>query len=357
MNRLHRAARAVPSLALLIIIGVAAPLHAATYKIHWLLGHKNLDYFEEAAVSFKNAVETGSNGDISVDIKAQVADEPGHPGQTEVADKVAAGEAEMGHSFADTLGGLDPRMYAFEAPFLFRGYRHVEGVVEGPVGAEMLAGLRAHGVVGLSFTYSGGASGIATLERGVRRPEDLKGLKVAVFGDAVNEAWLKELGATAVPFGHDLEKLMPMTQERAIDAVATTWRNFDRETELGKEYKSVSLMGSTYLVSVTYVNPKFFDALPKKYQELLAKASREAGRIERARTIQLNESAKRGMTEDRGIQAVNLTLANQRRFVEALSPAYRRALEPLIGKALIEKIRKTADGPDFPSVPADLVKR
>lgn len=341
----------------LILVGIAAPLQAATYKVQWLLGHKNLDYFEEAAVAFKNAVETGSGGDIQVDIKAQAADEPGRPGQTAVADRVAAGEAEMGHSFADTLGGLDPRMHAFEAPFLFRGYRHMEGVIEGPVGAELLEGLRAHGVVGLSFTYSGGAVGVAGLGRGVRTPEDLKGLKVAVFGDAVNKAWLESLGATAVPFGHDLESLLPLTRKGSIDAVSTTWRNFDRGAELGEAYKSVSLMGSSYLVSVTYVNPKFFDGLPKKYQELLVNASREAGRIERARTIQLNERTRRGLTEDLGILEVNLSRANRSRFVEALRPTYRRALEPLIGKALIDKIRMTADGPDFPTVPAELVSR
>ncbi|MEQ1919054.1 MAG: TRAP transporter substrate-binding protein DctP, partial [Elusimicrobiota bacterium] len=261
MKAFHRAARIVPSLVFLFTVA-AGPLQAATYKIHWLLGHKNLDYFEEAAVSFKNTVEKESNGDIEVDIKAQVSDESakaGIPG-FEIANKVAKGEAEMGHSFADVLGGLDPQMYAFDAPYLFRGFRHMEGVFEGPVGSEMLSGLRAHGVVGLSFTYSGGASGIATFGRELRSPKDLKGLKVAVFGDAVNAAWLTALGAEAVPFGHELEKLVAMTQERKIDAVVTTWRNFDRHAELAKEYNTVGLMGSTYLVSVTYINPKFFDS-------------------------------------------------------------------------------------------------
>lgn len=345
------------SAALIALAAVlAAPASAApTYKIHWLLGHKNLDYFEEAAVAFKNAVEKGSGGDIAVDIKAQVADENGRG--SEIADKVKAGEAEMGHSFADVLGGVDPQMYVFDAPYLFRGYRHMEGVMEGPVGEGMLADLRAHGVMGLSFTYSGGASGVATFDKALRGPEDLKGLKVAVYGDPVNEAWLKALGATAVPFGHDLDALIPMTRSHSIDAVASTWRNFDRQGDLGKEYKDMGLMGSTYLVSVTYVNPKFYDALPKKYQDLLAKASREAGRIERARTIQLNESARRGMTEDRGIRETNLSQAGRERFAAALRPAYA-AIEPIVGKGLLEKIRATADGPEFPSVRVEhLVER
>ena len=328
---------------------------AATYHITWLLGHKNLDYFEEAAVAFKQDVERESKGDIAVDIRARVDDEARPGDDPEISAKVAKGEAEMGHSFVDVMGAIDPRMHAFEDPFLFRGYRHMEGVFEGPVGKDLLEGLRQKGVVGLSFTYSGGACGIATTDREVRRPEDLKGLKVGVYGDGVNQAWLESLGAKAVPIRHDLDKIVPMTRNGELDAVVTTWRNFDR-ADLANEFRHVGLMGSTYLVSVTYVNPKFYDSLPKKYQELLARASREAGRIERARTIQLNASARRGMTEDRGVRSAPMTSADQTAFASALAPSHE-AIERIIGKDLAERIRNTPDAPEFPSIDTKLARR
>lgn len=334
----------------------AGPVQAAKYQIHWLLGHKNLDYFEEAALEFKNAVEAGSNGEIAVDIVTQADDHKAQgPNQSpEIAAMVAKGEVEMGHSFTDVMGGLDRRLHAFEAPYLFRGYRHMEGVFEGPLGSEMLEGLRAHGVVGLSFTYSGGASGIATTERELRRPEDLKGLKVGVFGDEVNEAWLKGLGATPVRIEHKLETILPLARERSLDAVAITWRNFER-TKLETDFKYVNLMNSTYLVSVTYINQKFFDGLPEKYRALLTKASREAGRIERAKTIELNENAKLGML-GKGVRAVYLTAENRSRFVKALRPAYASSIERVIGKDLVERIKNTGDAPEHPTMP-DFAKR
>lgn len=332
------------------LTSIAVPLQAATYKIHWFLGHKNLDYFEEAARDFKKAVETGSNGNIAVDIVTEAQDNPSqNPAQApQIAAMVAKGEAEMGHSFVDVMGALDPRLYAFEAPYLFRGYRHMEGVFEGPLGSELLEGFRAHGIVGLSFTYSGGASGIATTDRELRRPEDLKGLKVGVFGDEVDTAWLTSLGATPVPIEHRLEDILPAAQAGALDAVVTTWRNFERQ-DLNTDFKYINLMNSTYLVSVTYINEKFFDSLPEEYRALITKASREAGRVERAKTIQLNENAKLKML-GKGVRAVYLTQENHNRFVKALRPAYQNSIERTIGKDLIERIRSTSDDPKHPSI-------
>lgn len=345
-------------LSLAFVVSLAAPLHAAKYKIHWFLGHQNLDYFEEAALGFKKAVETGSNGDIAVDIVVQAED---HRAQIaaqgpQIAAMVAKGEVEMGHSFADIMGGVDPRYHAFEAPYLFRGYRHLEGVFEGPLGTEMLEGLRAHGILGLSFTYSGGANGVATTERELRRPEDLKGLKVGVFDDEVNKAWLESLGATPVSIEHGQEQgIVSSVWNGALDATVITWRNFERAT-LNTNFKYVNLMDSNYLVSVTYINEKFFDSLPEKYRALITKASREAGRVERAKTIELNARAKLEML-GKGVRAVYLTQENRRRFAKALRPAYERSIERVIGKDLIERIRNTSDAPEHPSIPIELAHR
>ena len=146
-----------------------------------------------------------------------------------------------------------------------------------------------------------------------------------------------------------------MARERKLDAVVTTWRNFERE-DLGAEFRHVGLMGYSHLVSVTYINPKFFDSLPERYRALIVKASREAGGIERSKTIQLNASSRSGMLEDRGVREAYLSQENQRRFVNALRPAYQSSIEGLIGKSLIERIKNTGDAPALPSIPEEFDK-
>lgn len=335
-----------------LLVAVSSPAHAAKYKINWLLGHENLDFFEEAAENFKKAVEKGSKGDIQIKISVKSRDEV-FPAP-EIAAKVSRGEAEMGHSFADVVGPLDNRLWAFEAPYLVRDYQHMEGVIEGPVGRGMLADLGKHGITGLSFTYSGGASGVASVNRELRRPEDLKGLKVGVYGNAADEAWLKSLGAIPVAIGHRLERIRSMAQSGELDAVVITWRNFE-QAELHHDFKYFNLPGSTYLVSMTYVNNEFFAKLPARYQELIKTALLESSRIERAKTIELNEIAKRGMLA-KGVRPVHLTEEGQRRFVAALKPAYAGPLGKILGAEFVKRIKETGDGP-FPAIPPQELAR
>lgn len=345
--------RVIAGFMCLFLVGASGSAYGAKakYEITWLLGHENLDYFEEAAENFKTAVESGSGGEIRVRIVPEVRDSSEGLTSPEIAGMVSRGEFEMGHSFSDVIGALDPRFHVFEAPYLFRDYRHLEGVFEGPLGEEMLQGLRAHGLVGLSFTYSGGASGVATAKREIRRLEDLRGLKIAVYGTAFNDGWLKSVGASAVPIKHKIREIAPGVKDGGLDASVITWRNF-QVAKLQRVLQRYNLPGSTYLVSLTYINEKFLAALPENHRKLILSASREAGRIERAKTIQLNEEAERAMTAE-GVRPVYIAEDAQRRIADAT----RQAVESALGRGFVDRIRSAPNGPDHKPVPDGLATK
>lgn len=343
--------KTIGSLLALAALAGAQPVQAeAKYTLRWFLGHEDLDYFEQAAVDFKTVVEKESGGEIAVDIVFKAPDAPFESfDDPSIAGKVARGEVEMGHSFTDVMGSFDPRFHVFEAPYLFRGYRHLEGVFEGPVGADLLLGLRAKGIRGLSFTYSGGANGIATHKTQLRTPSDLKGLKIGALDNAVNRAWISALGAVHLPIPHQ-EKLdlVSLVKDRGADGLLITWRNLEL-VKNNADLKHMNMTGSSYLVSVTYINEKFYQSLPEKYQKLLTNASREAGIVERGKTVQLNETSRR-LLRARGVRSVPVSEANRAAFQAALAPAYRDAIENTVGKDLIERIRNTQDGLQHPSI-------
>jgi C4-dicarboxylate-binding protein DctP len=345
-------------LAFALALSAALPADAAPkHKIKWMIGHVNLDYFEEAAEAFKKTVETESKGDVSVEIVTADAEALRLEGRTdaEIAATVGKGEAEMGHSFADVMGAVDPRLMAFEAPYLFRGYRHMEGVFEGPVGAEMLDGLKSSRIAGLAFTYSGGANGVATVDRQIRAPGDLKGLKVGVFGDKVDHAWLEALGATPVVVRHGVNDIVTLADQGKLDAVVVTWRNFERGG-LDRRFKYFNMEGVSYLVSSTYAGDAWFKGLPAPLRTLITSAAHQSSAIERAKTIELNANAKREMLA-KGVRQVRLTAPARAAFAAALRPAYEQTITPLLGAPLVEKLRKAPDHRIHPTVPEDLASR
>ena len=54
------------------------------------------------------------------------------------------------------LSSIVPETSVFSLPFLFRSTQHMRNVLDGPIGEEILASLKPHGLIGLAF-YDAGA--------------------------------------------------------------------------------------------------------------------------------------------------------------------------------------------------------
>jgi TRAP-type C4-dicarboxylate transport system substrate-binding protein len=78
--------------------------------------------------------------------------------------------------------------------------------------------------------------------------------------------------------------------------------------------------------------------------------------VERVKTIELNLNAKKDMAA-KGVQPVVLSQKGRDAFAQALAPAYRDTLEPLIGKDLLKSMRAAPDAPESFSVPGGLSAR
>ncbi|MBY0431112.1 MAG: TRAP transporter substrate-binding protein DctP, partial [Rhodospirillales bacterium] len=83
-------------------------------------------------------------------------------------------------------------------PYLFRSPGHMHTVLDGAIGAEILASLEPAGLVGLAF-YDSGARSFYTVDKPVRSPADLAGLKIRVQNSESAMAMVRALGATPTP--------------------------------------------------------------------------------------------------------------------------------------------------------------
>ena len=84
-------------------------------------------------------------------------------------------------------------------PFIFRGYDHVQRVLDGPVGAELSKEMETVGFKVLGYLYSWGYRNVATAKKEIKTVADLKGLKIRTIPTPVFVGAVNAMGASATP--------------------------------------------------------------------------------------------------------------------------------------------------------------
>ncbi len=109
------------------------------------------------------------------------------------------GIVEMVQCTSSVVTTLDPAFGLLDLPYLFVSAEHHRRVLDGPVGADLLAGLRARRLEGLGF-FSCGFRNLFNA-RGVRvaSPEDLRGMKIRVMESPVMIRSVNAMGGSATP--------------------------------------------------------------------------------------------------------------------------------------------------------------
>jgi tripartite ATP-independent transporter DctP family solute receptor len=100
------------------------------------------------------------------------------------------------------LNNFDQRIGVIDLPYLFKDFAHVHRVVDGEVGRDLAAGLEKQGLILLAWIDGWGFRNLITTQRAVRRPEDLKGLKIRTIPTPVYLAALRMMGANPTPMAY-----------------------------------------------------------------------------------------------------------------------------------------------------------
>ncbi|MBZ0148425.1 MAG: TRAP transporter substrate-binding protein, partial [Pseudorhodoplanes sp.] len=84
-------------------------------------------------------------------------------------------------------------------PFIFKGYDHVQRVLDGPVGAELSKEMEAVGFKVIGYLYSWGYRNVVTAKKEIKTVDDLKGLKIRTIPTPIFVAAVNAMGASATP--------------------------------------------------------------------------------------------------------------------------------------------------------------
>ncbi|MEY4631661.1 MAG: hypothetical protein RIQ81_1781 [Pseudomonadota bacterium] len=163
----------------------------------------------------RKRVDADSKGRVQV--KAYMGGQLG--GELEITQGIRRGRIEGGGVTAGALASVIPELDVLEIPYLFESYEEADYVLDQHLWEPFVKIFEAKGFILNSWAENGWRN-IGTKSRVVRKPEDLKGLKVRSQESKVHLAFWKRLGANPVPIS--MPETLPALQTGLVEGFDNT---------------------------------------------------------------------------------------------------------------------------------------
>jgi len=243
-----------------IAMALAAPAGAQTYTMKIGAATVN-DGQHEWMKLYKDRVEQKSGGKIKVEI--YTAGSLGSiPRQIE---GTQLGTQEANVVPPAFMVGVDPRYQVLDAPGVFDSRDQVVATIGDPAFRKAFLAIGADkGIKGISLFYL--APSEIVVRKEVRKLDDLKGLKIRVFGSPMQTQPFTRLGMTGSPMS--LDETLPALQTGALDGVYGSIAIF-----IPFKYSAVAkymvATNFSYVISITFVNKLWFEKLPSDLAKIV----------------------------------------------------------------------------------------
>jgi TRAP-type C4-dicarboxylate transport system substrate-binding protein len=161
--------------------------------------------------------------------------------------------------------GVEPRYQVLDAPGLFESGRHIARTISDAKFREAFFALgEGKGIKGIGLFYT--APTAVVTRKPIKSIDDLKGMKVRVFGSPMQTVPMARLGVAGAPMS--LDEVLPALQTGALDGVFGSIAIFIPF----KYWTLAKVMAQTnfsYVVSMTIVSKQWFDKLPTDLQRIV----------------------------------------------------------------------------------------
>src|SRR5260221_10625813 len=210
----------------------------------------------EAVVRMGKKLETATGGRLSIQMYPSMQ----LGGEKEMIEQAQVGALQIARISVGPMGPLVPELNVFNLPFIFRDNEHMEKVIDGPIGTELLQKLSEHptaGLIGLCW-MNAGTRNVYNSKHPIKTVEDLKGLKIRMMGNPVFVDTMNSLGGNGVAMGFD--QLVNAMQTGVVDGA----ENNEPSYESGQHYryaKYYSRTGHLIIPELLVFSKKSWDGL------------------------------------------------------------------------------------------------
>ena len=325
------------SLALGTLLGVAAMGFAAPAMAQQKMVLKATDVHPlgyptvEAVVRMGKKLEAATNGRLSIQMYPSMQ----LGGEKEMIEQAQVGALAIARISVGPMGPIVPELNVFNLPFMFRDSAHMEKVIDGPIGDELLKKLSDHptaGLVGLCW-MNAGVRNVYNSKKPIKSVEDLKGLKIRMMGNPVFVDTMNALGGNGVAMGFD--QLINAMQTGVVDGA----ENNEPTYTTGQHFryaKYYSMTGHLIIPEILVFSKRTWQSLSKEDQDLITKLSKEAQ--QEVRSLWYEMEAK--SIDDMKKNGVEITpIADKKPFQDAVKPVWDKYGAQQ--QALIKRIQDT----------------
>jgi len=194
--------------------------------------------------------------------------------EEDILEQIRAGANVGQNTDSARMGNYVPGIAVMNGPYFAETLAEVEKLKKMPTVKVWLDELaNKYGFQVLSFSWVQGYRHFFT-NKPVRKPEDLKGLRIRTPPAPIWQESVRALGATpvALAFG----EMYPALQQKVVDGVELVYNNIPA----GRFYEVLKYVSETrhiMLINFEVISAKWFNSLPADYQKILVEECDKAG--------------------------------------------------------------------------------
>jgi tripartite ATP-independent transporter DctP family solute receptor len=240
-------------------------------------------------------------------------------GEKEAIEQAQVGAIAFARVSVGALGPVVDDINVFNLPYVFRNTAHMQKVIDGPIGQDLLDKVTnsGKGLIGLCW-MDAGARNFYNTKKPIKNLADLRGMKVRVMGNPMFVEMANSMGGNGVAMGYD--QVFSALQTGVVDGAENNPPSFvfDNHYQVAKFY---TVDEHLIVPEMLVMSKKVWDSLSKDEQALVKKVAQEAQLEERtlweAYEKQAMEKAKAA-----GIQIIEVSDADKKAFQDAVKPVW-----------------------------------
>jgi tripartite ATP-independent transporter DctP family solute receptor len=281
----------------------------------------------EAVQYMGELIKERTGGRISVEVyhSAQLGEEK------DTIEQVRAGVIDLNRVSLGPFNGLVAESRVPSLPYIFRSVDHMRKVMDGDIGADILAAFEPHGLVGLAF-YDAGARSFYNSKKPINSKDDLAGMKFRVMQSDIFVDMVNALGANATPMPYG--EVYSGIETGVIDGAENNFPSYDtaKHAEVAKFY---SLDEHLIVPEVLVMSKASLDKLSPEDQAIIRQAAKDS--VARQRELwDAKEIASRDLVVKNGSV---VTTPEKQPFIDAMQPVYAKHVTDAKLQELVKRIQ------------------